>query len=147
MLQSTDIVVVKDAKGHVIATKEYERVHLSHAEGDELETVDVTSDGKTVGAKIRPKGVSLTDPETLFSAAVGHIQAEYPKSNPLLVILEAVEYALDLKARAAIRSSLLPAKIADPDKQVEKMAKTLMGLDSSYTLDTAKAKIRSLLPQ
>ena len=55
MLRTNDIVVVKDAKGHVIATKEYERVYLSHSQEDETEVVDVSADGNVVGKKTRPR--------------------------------------------------------------------------------------------
>ena len=146
MLRTNDIVVVKDAKGHVIATKEYERVYLSHSQEDETEVVDVSADGNVVGKKTRPKGSSKTSAEDLFSTAVEFLQKDNPKSNPLIVILESVQYAQDLKARAAIRASLLPPKEVDPDKAVDQMAKKLMAVNQSLSLDEAKAAIRALLP-
>ena len=140
-----DVVVVKDPKGKVIATKVYDRVYLAHAEGDEVKTLDVTADGKVVGQKVRPEDkASKVDTQALFAAAVEYIQAQFPKSDPLRVVLENTEYGLDLRERAGIRSHLVPPKEVDADKAIESMAKKLMAINRELTIEQARDLVRSI---
>ncbi len=144
MLTCQDMVVVKDSKGGVIATKNYDRVYLSHAEGDDVTSQDVTADGKVVGTKERPDGPSKTDSQQLFRDAVEYVQQQHPKSDSLIVVLENTEYGLDLRVRAGIRSQLVPPKEIDADKAVQKMAKTLMSLNRELSLDQAIDLVRGI---
>ncbi len=144
MLKLNDTVVVKNDKGEVVGTKVYERVFLSHGEGDATESVDVTANGKNVGTKVRPTEASKVDANQLFTDAVAFLQQRYPKSNPLMVLLEKAEYALDLTERAAIRLEILPPKVQDADKAIDSMARKLAALNG-ISVAQATEQIRALL--
>ncbi len=105
---------------------------------------DVTADGKIVGTKQRPDGLSKTDSQKLFRDAIEYVQAQHPKSDSLIVVLENTEYGLDLRVRAGIRSQLVPPKEIDADKAVSKMAKTLMSLNRELSLEQATELVRGI---
>ncbi len=144
MLTCQDVVVVKNAKGEVTATKNYERLWLSYAEGDPVSPQDVTSNKVKVASKFKPDGERKTESQEMFRTALEYLQIQYPKSDSIIITLEQLEYALDLKVRAGIRSQLVPAKPVDADKAVQKMAKTLMSVNRNLSLDEALELVRGI---
>src|SRR3954463_13876661 len=107
MLKLTDLVVVKNEKGEVIATQAYQRVYLAYGPNDPFITRDVKSGKEKIGEKQEPKDTkSVHDSNELFAAAIEYIQTEKPKSDAVIVLLSEAEYGLDLAARGAVRNSL-----------------------------------------
>jgi hypothetical protein len=134
MLTTKAKVTVKNAKGEVIATQEYDKVVF--------EGLTMTSDGKpTLGDS--PEAVS-----TALGAAIEFYQKASPKGNGVVDLLKDATYAYDLGVRANIRQSLVTA-IAGPDKAIEKMVKDMIAARAAagkpITEEAARAKVALIM--
>ncbi len=148
MLTCKGIVVTKNAKGDMEKMQSYDRVYFAYGPNDEVVEQGKMVNDKEVGKVTKPKADKSVHPSReLLKAALDFIQTEYPKSDPVTVLLESADYGFDLKRQAPIRAALSPSKPVDEDKANEKMAKTLVAMGKFPTLDAALVFLRALQPQ
>lgn len=141
-------------KGKIVI--EYVREYFTHADGDETETFDKTSNGKAVevGGKkwegTRPKGESKAKVSDLVQAALNRLVERYPLTQdeafkkltedeqktkiadyPWRLFLSAADYGADLWMRGEIQTKNQPTKPIDIAEGKLKMVKLLMAMGKS----------------
>lgn len=141
MLNLQDVVVVKDESGKLLSVVPYSRTYYSSGPGDETEVVDVTSGGKVVGQKTRPKGATKCDVDGLFAAMIEDFQTQDEKVNPILRALQECEYSADLGVRNSTRART-KAEAEGPEKAIEQAVKKLLVAIPGISPMAARAMIQ-----
>jgi len=108
MYKTTAKVQVKNSKGEVILSQEYEKLVFEGTGPDDK--------GKPTGG----------EPLELLQAGIDFLQEKVGKAgNGVTELLGYVTYAYDLEARAKIRNALV-SNAAGPEKAIEKQIKEYM---------------------
>jgi hypothetical protein len=108
MYKTTAKVQVKNSKGEVILSQEYEKLVFEGTGPDDK--------GKPTGG----------EPLELLQAGIDFLQEKVGKAgNGVVELLGYVTYAYDLEARAKIRNALV-SNAAGPEKAIEKQIKEYM---------------------
>lgn len=145
MLVCRDIAYYKNEKGVVSETRTYDRVYFEYGPNDPTEEKEVKVDGKVIGTKVKPKDdKTVHTPDELFTAAIAHIQAQKPKTDPLIALLTEYSYGADLGVRSGLRNQMAPTKPVDEDKAIEQAAKKLVAIGYATDLADGIAKVRAM---
>jgi hypothetical protein len=133
MLKLREVIVTPAQGGNPAIVSEFQKSWYTHAVGDTTKAVDVTSKGNKVDTVQRPDGNSKQNADVLLADAIADMQAEFPKSDPVIKVLEFLTKGKDLLDRASAR----PKSAEDLAKETEKLAKLLVAKGKFATIAEA----------
>lgn len=128
MFETKAKVTVKNAKGEVVGTQEYNKRVFEGTGAD--------ANGKPTYDSANENAISQ-----LLADAIDFYQKQNPKGNGVVDLLSDATYAYDLGVRAGIRQGLVTA-LAGPDKAIEKQIKDFMATRAAMGKPVTEAVAR-----